>query len=48
MDCTFCVAKNKCTIMVQLICVFVLVYAKRSFSHDAAHMVLGTGEKQIC
>ena len=26
----------------QLICVFVFTYAKSRFSHDAAHMVLGT------
>ena len=42
-DCTIYTAKTKvlisCTLTAQLICVFVLVYAKNSFSHDAAHMM---------
>ena len=37
-----CVAKTKvlisCAVTMQLICVFVFAYAKRRFSHDAAHL----------
>ena len=41
-DCTIYVAKTKALISfavtAKLICVFVLAYAKRWFSHDAAHI----------
>ena len=41
MDCTICVAKTKALISfvvtAKLICIFVFAYAKRWFSHDAAH-----------
>ena len=43
-DCTINVAKTKALIRfavtAKLICVFVFVYAKRWFSHDAAQMVI--------
>ena len=43
-ECTIPVAKTKalisCTIIAQLICFFVSAYAKRWFSHNAAHLVL--------
>ena len=42
-DCTICGEKTKalisCTDTAQLICVFVFAYAKRRFSHDAAHNI---------
>ena len=45
-DCTIRVAKTKALISfavtAKLICVFVFAYAKRRFSHDAAHFVLLT------
>ena len=48
-DCTVCVAKTKalisCVVTAQLICVFVLAYAKSQFSHDTAHISLG---KRYC
>ena len=33
-----------CAVTGQLICAFVLGYAKRRFSHDAAHMII----KKLC
>ena len=41
MDCTFYVVKPKtpinCMVTAQLICTFVIAYAKIRFSHDEAH-----------
>ena len=41
--CTIYVAQTKalisCAVTVQLICAFVFAYAKRWFSHDAAHFI---------
>ena len=46
MNCTICVAKRKALISfavtAKLICVFVFAYAKRWFSHDAAHFQMST------
>ena len=40
--CTIYIVKTKalisCVVIMQLICVFVLEYAKSSFSHEAAHI----------
>ena len=42
MDCTIYVVKTKALIsfavITKLICVFVFAYAKKFFSHDAAHL----------
>ena len=51
-DCTIYIAKTKalisCAVTAQLICVFVFAYAKRRFSHDAAHLILyNVGEELI-
>ena len=43
-DCTISIAKTmaqiSCAVTAQLICVFVLAYAKSRFSHDATHIYL--------
>ena len=40
-DCTICLVKAKAlisfTVTVKLVCIFVFAYAKRRFSHEAAH-----------
>ena len=42
-DCASYVAKtkalNSCAVIAQLICTFVIAYAKRMFSHAAAHII---------
>ena len=44
--CTLYVVKTKalisCALVAQLICVFVFTYAKSRFSHEVAHITLGS------
>ena len=51
MDCTIYVAKTKALISfavtTKLICVFVFAYAKRRFSHDAAHFIVDSSPLTI-